>query len=54
MTVRMAMAVSTIVVVTVWPVPKVINKMVNVKEDVIRDKSITNAEKMCILQSSLF
>lgn len=54
MTVRMAMAVSTIVVVTVWTVPKVINKLVNVTEDVIRDISTTNAEKVCILQSSLF
>lgn len=51
MTVRMAMTVSMIAVNTVWMVPNVINKLVNITEDVTRD---INAAKACILQSSLF
>lgn len=40
MAVRMAMIVSMIAVNTVWMVPNVINKLVNITEDVTRDISM--------------
>lgn len=51
MTVRMAMTVSMIAVNTVWMVPNVINKLVNIKEDVTRDISM---QQKCVFSRVVY